>query len=277
MNPSPRQIPRAGAWLALLACLLGGCAHAPPRQDITFSYYHAPDFPWQQVARVVVLPPANETPQPQATEEIHRALHAELQQLGLFEVVPVPPPLSLRLVQQVRETGRFNEADIVELARCTGANVILAVTLSHYSPYFRPRIGLTLQAISPDLGRVVASVDGLWDCNNLSVADRARAYYTRNRTCAQHVCDCVLGVIDDAYGADTVLESPHLFGRFVCAEAVRILVGDGELLARLRAPRGAACPRTPAAVPVRPLPPGPAVNAPPPRASPAPFASGNRE
>ncbi len=220
-------------WPALAVMLLAaGCAHhagnsAPPPN---FSYYHAQDFAWAPVTRVVILPLVNETAHPEASDQLQRSLHASFQQMGLFEVVSVPPPLAARLARQVREAGRFDEAEVINLARCTGANVVIAGTLSHYTPYFRPRIGLTLQAISPDLGRVVGSADGLWDANDPHVACRARLFFVPKKSHLQKLCDYARWAVDDAYAADLVLESPHLFGQFVCGEAARLLVADPALM-----------------------------------------------
>jgi hypothetical protein len=221
----------------LAAMLVGGCAHhqrniAPPPPN--FSYYNAPDFRWDAVARVVILPIVNETAHPQAGDEMQRILNASIQQMGMFEIVSIPPPVAERLARQVRETGRFNEVEVIELARCTGAHAVIAGTLSHFSPYYRPRVGLTLHAISPDLGRVVGSVDGLWDANCHTVAQRARLYFAPQKTFAEKVYDKVVGTVDDAYAEDLVLESPRLFSQFVCGEACRLLVGDAGFLEGLR-------------------------------------------
>lgn len=207
--------------------LAASCATAPPcPPEPTASRFRHPGFAWARVARVVVLPLVNETAHPQAGEEVRRQLTAELQQLGLFEAVPAPPGMTEAVARRVRDSGRFSEDDLVLLARCGGADVILLGTLGHYSPYTRPRIGLTLHAISPDLGQAVASVDGLWDSVDHDVADRARAWYARYKTLKQHARDHALGVWDDDYAVQLVLSSPYLFGRFVCAEAVRLLLGE---------------------------------------------------
>lgn len=212
-------------WTLLVALGLAGCGNLPTCPEPNVSRYHNPAFSWRRVARLVVMPLVNESPQPQAGEEVRRSLHAELQQLGLFEAVPAPSELGESVSRHVRDGGRFSEAEMVALARCGAADVILVGTLTHYSPYQRPRIGLTLQAISPDLGKVVASVDGLWDATDHDVAQRARDYYRRVRSCKDYAFDYLLGRWESSYGTDLVLESPHLFQRFVCSEAARILVG----------------------------------------------------
>jgi hypothetical protein len=226
--------PSVSAW-GLLLLLIAGCSQPKPRPELNFSYYNSPEFHWRHVGRVLLLPVVNESATPEATEQMRAALNAELQQLGLFEVVSTPPDAAARLARSVRDGGRFDEAEVIALARCANADAVVAITLSHYSPYYRPRIGLSAQAISPDLGKVVSSVDGLWDSNNLAVADRARRYYAGQKLHSvpggPH-----RGVPDDPYGYDLVLQSPHLFQRFVAAEAARVLVADAAFL-------NAVCPK----------------------------------
>src|SRR5262249_46044159 len=158
-------------FLACLPALLGpgGCGHTRPHNDLTFSFYGDPEFRWQHVGRLLLLPLVNESAYPEAADQMRRPARPELPQLGGGEGVVTPPDVAQRFARLVRDGGRFDERELIDLARVAGADAIVAGTLSHYTPYFRPRIGLTLQAISPDLGRVVASVDGLWDTNNLDV------------------------------------------------------------------------------------------------------------
>jgi hypothetical protein len=84
-------------------------------------------------------------------------------------------------------------------------------------------VGLTLQAVHPLSGKVVASVDGLWDSTRHDVADRAVAFYSRQLTAKDHVAVHLLGAVDTAYADDLALDSPELFQRFVCHEAARAL------------------------------------------------------
>jgi len=253
MNQSTLRRLLIGLSLAslLTGLVVVGCAHLhKPVPDLPFSFYHSNEFRWRNLKRLVILPLVNETTFPQAAEEIQRSLHAELQQLGRFEVIPVSSLLLERLNQRLRETGRFNEADLVYLARSTGADAVLFGTVTHYSPYFRPRIGLTIHVISPDLGKVISSVDGLWDSNYLPVADRARLHYSRVRSLPEHVIDYAKGTFDDAYGTELVLSSPHLYQRYVCWEVARLLVADPEQLKQFYPP----------APPVMPAPPSPLVD-----------------
>jgi hypothetical protein len=190
-----------------------GCHTTRPQTEPTFSYYHAPQFQWERVGRVLVLPFNNETSFPHVGEEVQNSLVTEWQQMGLFEVVPAPVDMPVALAHVVRENGRFNEVVLIQLARMYRADAIVMGTVTQYSPYTLPRLGLALQVISPGDATVAASVDGLWDAANLTIAQRARAYY-RQHTKPR----------DEPFTVELVLESPQLYQRFVCCEAVSVLI-----------------------------------------------------
>ena len=89
---------------------------------------------------------------------------------------------------------------------------ILVGAITQYHPYPPPRIGMTLQLISPYEAVVVASVDGLWDARRKVVADDARAFYESNSYHWQF-----------AQETDVGLSSPLLYQRYVCSRAVHEL------------------------------------------------------
>lgn len=225
-----RRTPSLGLHLGgvlLLGCLLvaPGCKTPPPIVvEPPYSHYHAPDFSWGEAGRVLILPLRNETSHPAAAEEVRRALAAELQQMGRFEMVLTPPDDQACLSREIRQNGRFNEAVMVDLARHHGADLIVLGGLTHYRPYQRPHLGLTLQVVHPLSGKVVASVDGLWDSTRHDIADRAVAFYSRPLTYKDHLAHHLLGAVDTSYADELVLDSPQLFQRFVCHEAALALV-----------------------------------------------------
>jgi hypothetical protein len=205
-----------------------GCKTVPkcsPPPEPTASQYHAGFFAWAGVSRVLILPVLNESPYTRAGDEVSRALAEELQLLGRFEVVAPPAGEHPRLAAQVHRGGRFDEAAMLELAKVFRADVILHATVTQYSPYPRPRLGLVLQAVSPAEAKVVASVDGLWDSTQRPVELRAKLYYhelpARHPWIANHLI-----APDDGYADELALDAPMLFQRFVCHEAVRTLVGQ---------------------------------------------------
>ena len=214
-----------------LTTILAGCQSQqrvvpPPGCEPVYSQFHNDQFQWAGVSRVLILPFANESQHTQADEEISRALRAELQQLGRFEVVAAPPDEIARLSEEIHRNGRFSEDAMIQLGKCHNADVVIHGTVTQYSPYPRPRVGIVLQAVSPSEGKVIASVDGLWDANHLPIAKRAQSYYIQRRDTrtAYHEANWIYP--DDGHADELALLSPQLYQRWVCSEAAAILVQD---------------------------------------------------
>ncbi|MBA4065296.1 MAG: hypothetical protein C0501_16615 [Isosphaera sp.] len=230
----------AGAAAVVAAALAAGCGTlwcgggavadrlrgrtAVPIDGPTFSRYLLDGWEWGAVNRVVVLPFLNESAYTRADEEVAAALRSELQKLGRFEVVAAPPDDHAVLAAVVHRGGRFDEAVMLEIARLARADVVVHGTVTQYSPYPRPRLGLVLQAVGPERAKVVSSVDGLWDSTDLAVAERARVYFRQTPERPPWVRNRVIAR-DDSFAADLALESPALFQRFVCREAALTLLG----------------------------------------------------
>lgn len=208
-------------------CLLekGRFARQPRPEPPTFSQYHLDGWQWENVDRVLVLPFLNESPHTRAGEEVRAAFTSQLQRAGRFEVVSADPDDRAVLAAHVHRGGRFDEAAMLDLADRTKADVIVHGIVTHYSPYPRPRIGLIFQAVAPREGKVVASVDGLWDTTDTAVAERCRIYYRqRVRPRPPWVRNHVIAT-DDGFAGELALESPALFQRWVCHESVLTLLG----------------------------------------------------
>lgn len=206
-----------GLTLILLTALAGGCAllcPPPPAPPPISRDYHAAGFDWSAVGRMLILPLANETAYYPAAEEFRDALAAELQALGRFEVVRAPCDAPGCLVQDVRLGGRFNEAALIELARVFRAEVIVLGTITQYSPYPPPRLGLSVQAVSPFDAVVVASADGLWDAASKGTADLAQAFHREGLRPRQAWMT-----------SELTLDSPRFFQRFVGGQVARALTG----------------------------------------------------
>jgi len=201
--------------LALVLMLGAGCAllKPPPPSPPPFGAYHAAHFDLHAVARVLLLPLANESPFPYVAEEMGTALAAELQRLGCFEVVVAPRCPEFCAFQGVHTTGRFDEQAFLDLARTFKVDGILVGSVTQYHPYVPPRIGLALQLICPGEGVVVASVDGLWDARQKELAEEARVYY-RDTVCLFHAPSA----------SELAITSPQLYQRFVAHEVVEALV-----------------------------------------------------
>lgn len=202
----------------------------------TYSQYHLSGWSWDRVDRVLVLPVLNEPASAltandevrdtRAGDKIRNAFTSELQRMARFEVVAAAPDDQAFLTAVVHRDGRFDEAVMLDLAGRTHADVIVHITVTHYSPYPRPRLGLVVQAVGAAEAKVVGSVDGVWDTTDAAVAERCRVFY-RQRTHPRpgfirrnHVI-----ATDDEFAGELALESPALFQRWVCHEAILALMG----------------------------------------------------
>jgi hypothetical protein len=201
----------------------------------TFSQYHLEGWEWARQDRVLVLPFLNEPPSTGANDEVRdtragdkvrNAFTSELQRMAMFEVVAAARDDQAFLSAIVHRDGRFDEAVMLELGRRTGADVIIHGTITQYSPYPRPRMGLILQAVGVKEAKVVASVDGLWDTTDSAVAERCRIFYRqRPRPRLPVIARNHVIATDDGFAGELALESPALFQRWVCHEAVLALLG----------------------------------------------------
>src|SRR6266849_3413260 len=206
-------------WLPVV--FLVGCDlfQSRPPGHPCFTTYQARGFALASVSRVLILPLANESPFPHVAEEIRSALAAELQTCGAFEVVVAPHHLELPVTPAVHVDGRFSEEAMLELAHAFRVDGVLLGSVTHYHPYSPPRIGLTLQLISPGLAMVVASVDGLWDARDRVLADQARTYYRQSFNPLLALAE---GDLPPPEG-DLALSSPQLYQRFVCHQVTQAL------------------------------------------------------
>ena len=194
----------------------------------TYSHYHQEAWRWEDTSRVLVLPPRNESQYTRAGEELHAALASELQRLGRFEVVAAPPDPDGTLSKLIHVSGRFDEGAMLDLAKLTRADVIVFPTITQYSPYPRPRLGLILQAVSPLDGKVIASVDGLWDTTDAAIAEQVRTFYRqRAKPLPPRVRNHEIAT-DDSFAGELALDSPALFQRYVCHLGSRVLFGLSE-------------------------------------------------
>jgi hypothetical protein len=218
----------AAFFFALVGCSLidrlcerRGIEKAPP----TFSQYHLNGFAWEGVNRVVVLAFLNESQYTRAGDEVRAAFTSEFQRLGRFEVVAAPANDNAPLAAQIHRSGEFDEAEMLDLARATRADVVIHCVVTQYSPYPRPRLGVIFQAVGPKQAKVVASVDGLWDTTDKRISDRLRAFYRQRPRERPPWIRNFVPATDDAFAGELALDSPALFQRFVCHEASLALLG----------------------------------------------------
>lgn len=213
-------------WLSQSPLLPRNQVIPPP--PITYSTFRQDGWNWTNVARVVVLTPRNETTFTRADSEFQAALCSELQRLGRFEVVAAPPDEHANLSTVAHRGGAFDQRVLLAVARATRADVVVLPTVTQYSPYPRPRMGVVIQAVAPADGKVIGSVDGLWDTTDGRVAEQVRAYYRqRPKPLPTFIRNHEIAA-DDSFAGDLALDSPALFQRWVASVSAQLLV-DGEI------------------------------------------------
>jgi hypothetical protein len=125
-------------------CLLaaGGCAAFPDR--IVEPQFHNP-FP--QLHRVAVLPFYNQSAEPTLNgDDVALAYFNELQLIPGFEVMPVGVAKQL-LTASISASGGQEPrggADFQRLAQLMGVDAVLVGSITEYSPYYPPRVGLSV-------------------------------------------------------------------------------------------------------------------------------------
>src|SRR5262245_6537944 len=133
-----RQLPA----LAMLACIAAsGCALLPDR--IVEPQFHNP-FP--QIFRVAVLPFFNQSAEPTVDgDTVAMAYYNELQTIPGFEVMPVgvAKQMLAASIAATRAEPRGG-ADFQRLARMMNVDAVLVGSITEYSPYYPPRIGISV-------------------------------------------------------------------------------------------------------------------------------------
>lgn len=154
--------------LITLGCfLLGGCSLFP---DVS----HQPLFhnPFPQLHVIAVLPFFNQSSDPTLDQDqVAIAYYNELQAIPGFEVLPVGVSklrLQEYLARQQAEAGgdatKLPPIDFQELARFMEVDAVVLGSVTEYSPYYPPRVGMTVRwyAANPSFHPIPAGYGLPW-------------------------------------------------------------------------------------------------------------------
>ena len=123
--------------ISALAALLSGCAGIPDRHVL-------PEFhnPFPQLHRIAILPFFNQSTEPTVDgEAIALAYYNELQAIQGFEVMPIG------VTKRYLEASRLKPStgsDFQELARLMRVDAVIVGSVTDYSPYYPPRMGISV-------------------------------------------------------------------------------------------------------------------------------------
>src|SRR3954469_9088187 len=146
---------------ALLLAASSGCLALPDR--ILEPQFHNP-FP--QIYKVAVLPFFNQSAEPTVDgEAVAMAYYNELQAIPGFEVMPVGVSKQM-LAASINMTGREPRGgeEFQRLARQMGVDAVLVGSVTEYSPYYPPRMGLSVDwyAANPSFHPIPAGYGLPW-------------------------------------------------------------------------------------------------------------------
>jgi hypothetical protein len=145
-----RPYQRLVVLAATLYCAASlGCAALPDR--IVEPQFHNP---LPQFHRVAVLPFFNQSTEPTVNgEAVAVAYYNELQLIPGFEVMPVGVARQM-LLASIQATGQEprNGADFQKLARQMNVDAVLVGSITEYSPYYPPRMGLAVNWYAANAG-----------------------------------------------------------------------------------------------------------------------------
>lgn len=125
------------ASLLLLLLLLPSCDLLRSRK-----YALYPENPFEDISTVAVLPFLNETTAPLNGDEMGNIFATELAKFPGFRVVR---PLAMRALLPAGKTYALE--DLLAAARTLKADVVIAVSVTDYDPYYPPKMAVTFQAI----------------------------------------------------------------------------------------------------------------------------------
>jgi hypothetical protein len=208
---------RASCCGLLVLAMGSGCAHdhstAAVAATAPFQQYVDPRTDWSAIQRVVLMPLANQTAYPKVADEMQTNLAAELQRAGRFDIVVATRDDPGARARDVFSNGRFDEVELLRVAREYQAQAVLFGQVTQYHPYNPPRVGLSLLMIHPAEGIAIASSEGLWDARETETAAQAKQLYGQSLSWPQSVLS-----------TERVLESPDVFQRFVSQQIASSLI-----------------------------------------------------
>ncbi|BET65954.1 hypothetical protein ASA1KI_08720 [Opitutales bacterium ASA1] len=199
--------------VAAAATFLAGCAgvdgwpeHArstkPFRPD---NYASTGDLP-RELVRVCVLPVHSSAWTESDLSPIDGAFGAELSKKDRFELVLVGrDAMRARFSQSsFASTDALPERMLGRLAADFGADGVLFVDLTHYSPYQPISMGIRAKLVAVSTGAVVWSIDSVFDSSQPEVALAARRYSEDSSRSAHPLRD-----------SSGMFQSPARFSKYV--------------------------------------------------------------
>lgn len=205
-------------FLALLAFILTACSSLPLRDGAVQGPFFTPAnvtgvprVP-AEIRRVVVLPVWGG---PQITSEtletLDSVIQTELNKTGKFEVVPLSRQVLANLVGQrqvssVEKLSAVLQEKLLTLNNPYGADAVLFVDITAYSPYTPLTLGLRTKLARSSNAEIIWAADNIFSSSEPAVANSARLHaeklgIDRGKTNLSH----------------TILQNPERYAGYVAA------------------------------------------------------------
>jgi len=203
---------------------LGGCGERPAPKIASYLSSPAHLLKFRRVAFVQLR---DEAAHPTIARDMTEALFRALQERRLFhvEVVRRTDPACSLLPDRLE--GRYTLAELAQIRKALRCDAVLFGTVNTFQPYPRMQIGLYLRLLDLKHGRLVWSVDHIWDTRDESTERRVQVYFQEQMRQGYDPVDWHF-----------VTMSPSAFGKFVAYE-----IADTLPSGLPSAPRGRSAPR----------------------------------
>jgi len=199
----------AGLALAAMIVLAAGCKRETRTQ---IGFYMAPGGIPAEITRVAFVPMTNLSEFPTATDGMGAALAQAVQATKLFHFEVASPADSLCTCLPRDPKGQFSLKQLSELRRSLACDAILVGAVTQFEPYPHMQGGLYLRLVDVRTGRLIWSVDHVWDTADEKVRKRIQAFFEHE-----------LGKTDDPLKWRLATVSTQAFDRYVAFEVAETL------------------------------------------------------
>lgn len=207
---------RNPAWLlagAILAAgLAGGCGPKPQAPEPTIPCYLESPGALMGIARAVLVEPPSDPSTAVVARDVAQALARTIAARQIFQVdLALPGEIGLDIAAlDGRRTVTLEQMKTIrDTLQC---DVVILTAMTEFHAYPRMRMGLRMQMLDLRSGRLLWSLDHVWDGTEEATAKRIQNYHTTRTP----------GMADPLEWR-VALVSPKAFGEFVAADVARTL------------------------------------------------------
>jgi hypothetical protein len=197
-------------WL-LLAPLaaLWGCAH--PVRPAVCAYLSSP-ADLARISRVMFLELADQASQPNVARDVADDILRALQEKRLFRIESIRGADPRCADVPIRADGRFTLTEMKQLRQRLDCDAVMVGAVTSFQQYPRMQIGLRLTLLDLKAGKVLWSLDNVWDTRDREVERRIQEFFEERMAHKYEPVDWQIGTV-----------SASAFSKFVAYEVAGTL------------------------------------------------------